>query len=226
MSLTCYLHESCGKYVKGICPFPDFCIKKFKIDSLFDEALISDIQRKHINLRIDADGTDKAQFMTLKSIEDNIESFVNEGKNLYLYSYNCGNGKSSWMLRLAQSYINAIWHKSEIKPKVLFISVPKFFIMLKDNISNKNEYISHIKKHVLDCDLVLWDDIGTKVGTQFEIDNLLNIIDNRVVNGKSNIYTSNMDPAQLEECVGSRLYSRIVNLSTNIELRGMDKRGL
>jgi len=26
--------------------------------------------------------------------------------------------------------------------------------------------------------------------------------------------------------VGERLYSRIINLSTNIELRGMDKRGL
>ena len=33
-----------------------------------------------------------------------------------------------------------------------------------------NEYITHIKKYVTDCDLVVWDDIGTKIGTEFEID--------------------------------------------------------
>ena len=98
--------------------------------------------------------------------------------------------------------------------------------MLKDNIREGNEYISHIKNNVLDCDLVIWDDIGTKMGTEFEIENLLNIIDARISNNKSNIYTSNMSPAQLNERVGERLYSRIVNTAYNIELKGKDKRGL
>lgn len=226
MENICYLNDSCGKFKRNLCSYPEFCIKLFKIDSLFNLGLFTDLQRKHLNLRIDADGTDKEQFIKLKEIEDNIESWVNAGNNLYLYSYQTGNGKSSWCCRLAQAYINSIWHKTEIKCRVLFISVPKFFIMLKDNISHENDYIKHIKDNVLNCDLVIWDDVGTKTGTEFEMENLLNIIDSRLVAGKSNLYTSNIDPMQLRERVGERLYSRIINLSTVIQFNGRDKRGL
>lgn len=224
---NCYLKDSCMKYKRGSCNIgDDFCIKLFKIDSLYNLSLMSEQQRKYTSLRIDADGTDREQFLQLKNIEDDIVNFVNQGRNLYLYSQNCGNGKTSWALRFCQRYIQSIWYNTEIKCRVLFISVPKFFIMLKDNISHENDYIKHIKENVVDCDLVVWDDIGTKVGTEFEVENLLNIVNNRIDNGKSNIYTSNMIPKQLNERVGERLYSRIVNLSSNVELHGMDKRGL
>ena len=108
---------------------------------------------------------------------------------------------------------------------MLFISVPKFLIQLKENIGKSSKYIEHIKEYVTDCDLVIWDDIGTKVGTEFELENLLNIISNRIDLGKSNIYTSNIDPSQLKERLGDRLHSRIVNASKVVHLCGSDKRG-
>ena len=40
---------------------------------------------------------------------------------------------------------------------------------------------------VTKCDLVVWDDIGSKNGTEFEVSHLLSIIDQRINNGKSNI---------------------------------------
>ncbi len=220
------MKSECQKYLQGKCNDNSFCVKLFKLEQLYNLGLFSDVQRKHLDLRIDSDGTDRQQFEMLKNIEDSIVSFVTQGKNLYLYSLNCGNGKTSWAIRLAQAYVNKIWYKCDVSCKIMFISVPKFFISLKDNISLKNDYIQHIKDNVLDCDLVIWDDIGTKVGTEFEIENMLNIIDNRLCNGKSNIYTSNINPLQLNERVGGRLYSRIINLSTNIEFKGQDKRGL
>lgn len=223
---NCFVNQRCAKYKRGDVVEGVFCLKQFKLSSLYDEAFITDKQRKHVNLRIDNDGTDREQFLYLTSVETNIESFVSEGNNLYIYSTTCGNGKTSWALRLCQAYLNKIWLKSQVTCKVLFINVPKFFLMLKDNISNQNDYIMHIKKNVVDCDLVVWDDIGTKVGTEFEIENLLNIINNRIDNGKTNIYTSNITPDQLRQRVGERLYSRIINLSQNVELRGSDKRGL
>ena len=220
------MKSECQKYLQGKCKDNSFCVKLFKLEQLYNLGLFSDVQRKHLDLRIDNDGTDRQQFEMLKNIEDNIVSFVTQGKNIYLYSLNCGNGKTSWAIRLAQAYVNKIWYKCDVSCKIMFISVPKFFISLKDNISLRNDYIQHIKDNVLDCDLVIWDDIGTKVGTEFEIENMLNIIDNRLCNGKSNIYTSNINPLQLNERVGGRLYSRIINLSTNIEFKGQDKRGL
>jgi DNA replication protein DnaC len=187
---------------------------------------MTESQKKHITLRVDEDGTDLEQFKQLASIEQNILTFVNEGRNLYLHSANCGNGKSSWSLRLAEAYFNKIWVRTEVKCRVLFISVPRFLLALKDAISSKNAYVDYIKDNVLEADLVIWDDIAAKMGSEFELTHLLNIIDNRLALGKSNIYTSNLNRQQLYTALGERLTSRIANMSTDIELFGADKRVL
>ena len=159
-------------------------------------------------------------------IENKIEEFVNDGKSLYIFSENCGNGKTAWSIRLIQAYLNAVWHKCELRCKALFINVPRFLLELKDNISNKSDYIEHIKANVLDADIVVFDDIAAKVGSDFEIQHLLNYIDNRISLGKTNIYTSNLSRKEMFTAVGERLTSRITNFSEEIELFGADKRNL
>jgi DNA replication protein DnaC len=196
------------------------------MDSLYSAALMSDSQKNHIILRVDEDGTDLEQFKQLAEIEKNIVSFVDEGKNLYLHSSNAGNGKSSWSIRLIEAYFNKIWARSDGSCKALFISVPRFLLALKDNISSKSLYIEYIKENVLEADLVVWDDIATKASSEFEASHLLSIIDNRIALGKSNIYTSNLNCQQLYAALGERLTSRVANMSVDIELFGSDKRNL
>lgn len=58
------------------------------------------------------------------------------------------------------------------------------------------------------------------------MENLLSIINTRLNNGKSNIYTSNLSGDELQEKIGDRLYSRIINLSEDIEFFSFDKRGI
>lgn len=218
----CYLEPQCNKKDCG----KDFCLRKYKMDSLYSAALITESQKNHIALRVDEDGTDLEQFKQLAAIEQDIIEFISTGKNLYLHSANCGNGKSSWSLRLAEAYFNKIWARTEIKCRALFISVPRFLLALKDAISNKNAYVDYIKDNVLEADLVIWDDIAAKMGSEFELTHLLNIIDNRLALGKSNIYTSNLNRQQLYNALGERLTSRIANMSIDIELFGADKRVL
>lgn len=124
------------------------------------------------------------------------------------------------------SYIDKVWYKKEMKAIALFISVPRFLLELKANISQKSQYIEDIEASVLDADLVVWDDIGSKNGTEFEVSHLLSIIDTRINNGKSNIYTSNLNKEELHNILGDRLYSRIYNYSECIEFVGRDKRGI
>jgi DNA replication protein DnaC len=219
---TCFLREVCnGKDCNK-----DFCLRKYKMDSLYSAALMTESQKKHITLRVDEDGTDLEQFKQLAAIEQDIANFVSSGRNLYLHSANCGNGKSSWSLRLAEAYFNKIWARTEVKCRVLFISVPRFLLALKDNITTRSTYVDYIKDNVLEADLVIWDDIANKMGSEFELTHLLNIIDNRLALGKSNIYTSNLNRQQLYTALGERLTSRIANMSTDIELFGADKRVL
>lgn len=226
--MECIYQRNCKKYLNNECTLKDsnFCIKKFKLDYLKQLALLSEKQSGYLTLRLDKDRSDYEAFDYLKNVENNIKNAVNEGFNLYIYSTNPGNGKTSWSLRLLNSYIERIWYKSELKCRALFINVPKLLISLKDNISQKNEYVSHIKENILDVDLVVWDDVATKDFTQFEMDNVLNWINNRIDFNKANIYTSNLSGEDLKEAVGERLYSRIYNASKVIEFKGMDKRGL
>lgn len=219
----CWMKNQCKKYPD--CPNP-FCIKLFKLNQLCDLALLSPKQREHIALYIDADGTDREEFEYLKSIEQHIDKFIAEGNNLYIYSGTTGNSKTSWMLRLLNQYLQKIWAKSDLECRALFINVPRYLLALKDAISNQSDYVDHIKVNALKADLVVFDEVGTKSVTIFEHENLLSIINARLDEGKSNFYTSNLMPQELQQVVGDRLYSRIVNSSINIEFRGKDKRTL
>jgi len=133
---------------------------------------------------------------------------------------------TSWALRLMQAYFNSIWIDTELKCRGLFIHVPRYLLALKDNISEKSDYVQHIKENVLTADLVIWDEIGTKEFTQFEHENILNLINARIDAGKSNIYTSNLSTEELRDAVGDRLYSRIILCSNDVPFVGLDKRAI
>lgn len=226
---NCIFKDNCKKYKDLKCPLnnkeENFCIKLFKINELQNNALLTDKQKQYIPLRLDADGSDREAFTRLKEIENDIDNYIQKGNNLYIYSAITGNGKSAWCLRLLNSYFNKIWYKTGDECRGLFINVSKFLLQLKDNITKKSDYISYIKDNVLNADVVIWDDIATKGFTQFEMENIFNLINNRIDEGKSNFYTSNILGQDLREAIGDRLYSRVVNASETITFVGADKRG-
>lgn len=228
---SCTYIGNCRKYREGTCPIinpnvDQFCIKWFKIDELQNEALLTEKQKIPIKFKLDKDKTDKKAFDRLKEIRESITDFVNQGKNLYIYSHYTGNSKTYWSISLLRAYFESIWYRTGIKCRGLFINVPKYFISLKDSFNNYSEYIDHIKKNVLTADLVVWDDIATKGFTEFETESLLNIINNRVDAGKANIYTSNLAGEELKQAMGDRLYSRVANMSEMIIFKSTDKRGI
>lgn len=203
-----------------------FCLKRFKLSYYLDNAFIPENRRKRIKLFIDDDNSDLEAFTKLDEIDKNIVSFANEGKNLFIYSQNTGNGKSSWCFRMCLTYIGRTWSHKSLYPIVMFISVPRFLIELKQNINERSPYVESILKNATKADLVIWDDVGSKNGTEFEVSNMLSIIDQRLADNKANIYTSNLCGEDLHTALGDRLYSRIYNNSDCIELKGKDKRGI
>lgn len=218
---NCYLYDECNH-----CNCDKFCERKYKLDYLYSQALVSEKQKKRISIFTDADGTDLDKFTTLNNISNNIVEFVENGYSLYLHSNQCGCGKTTWALRLLQSYFNEIWAETNLRCRALFISVPRFLLALKDFKNENNTYLEQIKNNILSADLVIWDDIAAKMGTDFEISNLLSFIDNRITLGKSNIYTSNLNVDEMTEALGERLASRVCRGSQDIELNGSDKRGI
>lgn len=223
LSNDCYLSEKCKKFLRKDCSLDGtFCQKLFRVDKLLSAALLTDVQRKPIKLFLDK--IDEVAYNSLKSVETSIESAVESGCNIYIYSNITGNGKTSWAIKLIQAYVNAVWYKKSTECVALFINIPRFLLALKDNISEKSEYIEHIKKYILVADIVVWDDIGTKGTTEFETEHLLSMINSRIESGKANIFTSNVSPQDLPYVVGQRLASRVAKKSWCIGFRSGDKR--
>lgn len=221
----CYLAANCkkeGTYIEE----DSMCVRYYKLNYLFDNSLLPLNQRLPKSLVLDENKCDEKVFEELVDIKKNIVKFVNEGQNLYICSSTTGNGKTSWAIKLLQQYLLKIWPEAKLECKVLYIPVSKFLIELKNNISKSSEYIEFINNNVLNADIVLWDDIGTKGATEFEHEHLLSLIDSRMINNKSNIFTSNIEPNDLGNQLGQRLASRIINGSIVKRFIGKDKRNL
>lgn len=164
-------------------------------------------------------------YKKLQAKSDAILNFIETGNNLYIYSENCGNGKTTWAIRLMYSYFDKIWHKSCFDCKALFVSVPKFLYNCKRSISQDVKGFEELCNLISNVDLVIWDDIGEMKASDYEHQILFQYIDDRINSKKSNIYTSNKNKEQLEDVLGVRLASRIYNCSECIEFVEEDKRG-
>ena len=166
---------------------------------------------------------DKRVFKKLKSIQQKIDEYVKNGYNFFISSVESGTGKTSWAIKFLISYFDKIWTIAGVDTVGMFIHVPTLLTQLK-NFSSPlpSEYIDDIKN----CDLVIWDDIATTPLTDFEYSQLLILIDARINNGKSNIYTSNIvGKEELMKVLGARLASRVYNTSAIAVFTGKDVRG-
>lgn len=221
---NCWLASRCNK----IDCDKEFCMKKFRTQTLFDKALLSERHKEDVVMRLDADLKDKENFEYLSSIQKNIDRFVNKGDSLYIMSPISGNGKTTWAIRLLKEYINKVWYKSDLECKVLFIHVPKLLLELKERIRRPSEYADYILENTAKADLVVFDEIATKVATEYEHEHLLNLINTRVDAKKANIYTSNVSNEEFLKNMGTRLYSRVISSSGDniVTLFGSDKRGM
>ena len=206
----------------------NFCMRYFKIDKILDNALLSQKQRKDIKLVLDSDKSDYESYATLNKFKESIMNNIEDNVNLYIYSEITGNGKTSWAIKLLTEYVKKNWINIQINSRpVLFINVPQYLLELKLNIRSQSEYVQIVQDNFLKADLIVWDDIGTKTASDFELEYLLSMIDNRQrLEQKIDIYTSNIIPTELQKYVGDRLASRILNTSQLIEFKGQDKRGL
>ena len=161
-------------------------------------------------------------YRKLADIKSDIVDFVDSGSNLFICSQNTGNGKTSWAIKLMLRYFNEIWAGNGFKVRGLFVNVPTLLLQLKNF---DNPLPEEFKQHLMDVDLVVWDEIASTSISNYDYSNLLMFLDYRILNDKSNIFTSNaVTKDELEKNVGAKLSSRIWNTSEIIEFRGKDRR--
>lgn len=230
---TCWYRNFCQNVDSVHCV--DVCPPFYEMKHLFEQSGIPENLFGTISLQ--PDDIDLSAFMELKSIKDNIKDFIQTGQNLYIWGAATGNGKTSWSIKLLQSYFHAIHSGNGLKPRGFFIHTPSFLIDCKHHFDNRNSMDYKMIQitdyqgsdlltmtNLLNIDVIVWDEIGPTNLSQYEYATLLSILDQRCLRGKSNIFTSNLSIQKLEDKLGNRIMSRMSNDLKVIELRGFDRR--
>ena len=161
------------------------------------------------------------------SIGKDIVNFVRDGKNLLIWSNYPGTGKTLMATKIAQNYIHERNVPERATDCAFFINVGELLFYKKsaiDEISYK-EKVRYCEEQIKKCKLVVWDDFGTKELSEYDREYLIVLLNFRLNElHKSNIYTTNLDGAQMFEILGARLASRLFEDTEVIEFKGGDKR--
>lgn len=219
--MDCWYEKTCKKYGTNSCN--ENCIRYMEMNFLINSSNIP--KAKHFKNELIPNEIDIQSFKFLANIKQDIVNFVDNGENLYIFSQNFGNGKTTWAIKLMQAYFDKIWAGNGFTVRGLFIHVPSFLTKYKEAMRTKDENFEDLRQNLSKVDLVIWDDIAAEKLTDFDYTNLLTYLDQRKLNGKSNIYTGNLSNDELKIAVGNRLYSRIWNDSSIVEFFGIDRRG-
>ena len=156
------------------------------------------------------------------------KKILEEPKSLY-YTGNPGTGKTFLAAIIAQEYLKR-------GKSVIFSDVPYLLNKMRASFAEDSEVdIEEMMKTLEDCDVLVLDDLGTEVSTEWAVERLFLIINSRYLNNKQTLVTSNYSLAELAArlnvtrngkggITGDRIASRLREMCSLALLRGDDRR--
>ena len=107
---------------------------------------------------------------------------------------------------------------------VIYISSPNMVSLLqKEHFGGKRE-TDLSEKYLIECDLLIIDDLGTEFVTSFSSAAIYNIVNSRIMMGLPTIMNTNFSLKELEEIYTQRMVSRIMGNSIHLVFMGTDIR--
>ena len=144
--------------------------------------------------------------------------FDTTSQNLYMCG-ETGLGKTHLSLAIAGEVIKKGY-------RVLYNSAQNIFNTLQKEYFGKTENRGKYESMVLDCDLLIIDDLGAEFSSQFTDAALYNIINTRINMRLPTVISSNLSPRQAEERYTRRISSRIIGDYLCLRFIGGDIRQL
>lgn len=182
--------------------------KKREIEKLFSISNLGErFSKSTFESFLDRNGSETAYKVAVKYVKTFKEW---NGESLMLWG-EPGNGKT----HLAAAIVNELSKKGYI---VVFQSVPELLQRIRSTFNGENkENETQIMRALLECDLLILDDIGAEKTTEWVEEKLFNIIDGRYRKELPTLYTSNLEPKELKNQVGKRSYDRMVETSLTVK---------
>jgi DNA replication protein DnaC len=145
------------------------------------------------------------------------EDFGTDSPSLLMYGAT-GLGKTHLSLAIAGRAIGEGYG-------VIYGSAQNILLKLeRERFSRVNENMGESEQALLDCDLLVLDDLGAEFSTSFTVSVIYNIINTRLLKGLPTIISTNLGPEELEEKYTQRITSRIIGNYISLLFCGKDIR--
>ena len=152
----------------------------------------------------------------LSSCHEFVDTFSSEFRNLFLYG-STGVGKTFLSHCIARELINKSY-------SVIYFTAFELFDIIAKSKFDKDEAARLMYEHIFDCDLLIIDDLGTELTNAFTSSQLFLCLNERLLNRKSTIISTNLTLESLVELYSERTFSRITSNYTMLRLTGDDIR--
>ncbi len=107
---------------------------------------------------------------------------------------------------------------------VIYVSTPSIVSKLEKERFHYAENKDETESHLILCDLLILDDLGTEFQTTFSNASIYNIINSRILYNKPTIISTNIPPEKIQNSYSERLMSRIWGYYRLINFCGQDIR--
>ena len=205
------------------------CFKQAVVDLLYAQSNIASILEEenfdrfsfeYYNNTVIDPKTKLTPRQNIERIYDTCQSFVRnfdtEFNNLLFYG-NSGLGKTFLSHCIAKELLGTAH-------TVLYLTAYELFDILGKAMYNEDESLPASAEHILDCDLLIIDDLGTELATAFTMSRLSLGINERFINRRATIISTNFGVQELAEHYGERNFSRIFSSYTPLRFFGEDIR--
>jgi DNA replication protein DnaC len=155
----------------------------------------------------------------LRDVKSFIQNFGTSYENLLIYG-NTGVGKTFLSNCIAKELLDAGHTVIYLTSFQLFEILEKY----KFNTAENYEEIRNRFEYILDCDLLIIDDIGTELNNTFITSQLYQCINERHLKQKSTIISTNLSFDQLKNNYSERIFSRISSHYKLLKIIGDDIR--
>lgn len=145
---------------------------------------------------------------------DNFER--SPGSSLLIYG-NAGVGKTFLSNCIAEELLKK-------GKSVIYLTAYQFFNQLADYTFRREENNSDTLSFLLNCDLLIIDDLGTELNNAFINSQLFLCVNERILRKKSTIISTNLSLEQISRSYTERIFSRIIESYTLLHIYGEDIR--
>ena len=226
---TCPLCHDTGYTVNGKCS----CFHKKAIDLVYKDSNLKNITADenfstfsyqwYDNVHADP-ATGLTPYNNMHKVVDVCQSFIKEFDNSYsniLFYGDTGVGKTFLSNCIAKELLDT-------SHSVIYLTAIELFKIFEKEDFNRKESseLPFESNYILDCDLLIIDDLGTETGTAYTNSRLFYIINERILRRKSVIISTNLNGADIDNRYSERISSRLASSYKILKLYGDDIRYL